>query len=61
MNIETETLPQYKNTIKTERQTLDMLSLFSIFTDDLGRLGLIVNQGKIIDASFVEVPNHQQQ
>jgi len=29
VNIETETLPYYQNTTKTERQALNMLSLFS--------------------------------
>jgi IS5 family transposase len=30
--------------------------LFSLFINELNNLGLIVNEGKIIDASFVEVP-----
>jgi IS5 family transposase len=30
--------------------------LFSLFLNELDKLGLIVNEGKIIDASFVEVP-----
>jgi len=33
--------------------------LFSIFTENLEKLGLIVNQGRIIDASFVEVPRQR--
>jgi IS5 family transposase len=36
---------------------LDLVEeLFSLFLDELERLNLIVNEGKIIDASFVEVP-----
>ena len=31
-------------------------SLFALFLKELERLNLIVNEGKIIDASFVEVP-----
>jgi transposase, IS5 family len=30
--------------------------LFDLFVKELEKLGLIVNEGKIIDASFVEVP-----
>jgi len=33
--------------------------LFSIFTEKLEKLGLIVNKGRIIDASFVEVPRQR--
>lgn len=33
--------------------------LFDLFTKELNRLGLIVNQGKIIDASFVEAPRQR--
>jgi len=36
-----------------------MDDLFSIFTENLEKLGLIVNQGRIIDASFVEVPRQR--
>jgi IS5 family transposase len=36
---------------------LDLVDeLFSLFLKELDKLGLIVNEGKIIDASFVEVP-----
>jgi IS5 family transposase len=38
--------------------------LFSLFLTELDRLHLIVNEGKIIDASFVEVPrqrNHREE
>ena len=33
--------------------------LFALFSKELSRLGLIVNEGKIIDASFVESPRHR--
>jgi IS5 family transposase len=33
--------------------------LFSLFNKELERLNLIVNEGKIIDASFVEVPRQR--
>jgi len=33
--------------------------LFSIFMENLIKIGLIVNQGRIIDASFVEVPRQR--
>lgn len=33
--------------------------LFDLFSKELNRLGLIVNEGKIIDASFVEAPRQR--
>jgi len=33
--------------------------LFALFLKELDKLGLIVNEGKIIDASFVEVPRQR--
>jgi IS5 family transposase len=33
--------------------------LFALFLDKLNALGLIINEGKIIDASFVEVPRQR--
>lgn len=33
--------------------------IFSLFVKELEKLGLIVNEGKIIDASFVEVPKQR--
>jgi len=33
--------------------------LFTMFLNELSKLGLIVNEGKIIDASFVEVPRQR--
>jgi IS5 family transposase len=33
--------------------------LFSLFSNELQKLNLIVNEGKIIDASFVEVPRQR--
>lgn len=39
---------------------LDLVKeLFDLFTKELNRLGLIVNEGKIIDASFVEAPRQR--
>jgi len=32
-----------------------LIDLFSVFTENLEKIELIVNQGRIIDASFVEV------
>jgi IS5 family transposase len=36
-----------------------VVSLFSLFIQELERLNLIINKGKIIDASFVEVPRQR--
>lgn len=36
-----------------------VLSLFSLFIQELEKLNLIINEGKIIDASFVEVPRQR--
>ncbi len=33
--------------------------LFNLFLNELNKLGLIVNEGKIVDASFVEVPRQR--
>lgn len=33
--------------------------LFNLFLEELEKLGLIVNEGKIVDASFVEVPRQR--
>jgi IS5 family transposase len=39
---------------------LDLVKpLFELFSKELNRLGLIVNEGKIIDASFVEAPRQR--
>jgi len=39
---------------------LDMVEeLFALFLKELDKLGLIVNEGKIIDASFVETPRQR--
>jgi len=45
----------------TERLTdIDLIpALFDLFGKELARLGLIVNEGKIIDASFVEAPKQR--
>ena len=51
------------NTIWNFRQQLTDLGmveeLFDLFLKELDRLGLVVNEGKIIDASFVEVPRQR--
>jgi IS5 family transposase len=48
------------NTIWNFREQLTNLglvdNLFSRFIDELGKLNLIVNEGRIVDASFIEVP-----
>jgi IS5 family transposase len=33
--------------------------LFALFTNQLEKLGLIINEGKILDASFIEVPKQR--
>ena len=33
--------------------------LFNLFLEELERLNLTVNEGKIVDASFIEVPNQR--
>jgi hypothetical protein len=33
--------------------------IFEVFLKELEKLGLIVNEGKIIDASFIEVPRQR--
>ena len=33
--------------------------VFDLFLKELGQLGLIVNEGKIVDASFIEVPKQR--
>jgi len=45
----------------SERLTdLDLIKqLFNLFGGELNRLGLIVNEGKIVDASFVEAPRQR--
>ena len=48
------------NTIWNFREQLTELGLvdqlFSLFINELSKLNLIVNEGKIVDASFIEVP-----
>ena len=39
---------------------LDLIEpLFNLFLDELNTLGLVVNEGKIVDASFIEVPKQR--
>ena len=51
------------NTIRNFSEKLTDLGivkeLFDLFGSELNRLGLIVNEGKIIDASFVEAPRQR--
>jgi len=51
------------NTVWNFREKITDLGLveelFSLFLEKLNTLGLIINEGKIIDASFVEVPRQR--
>lgn len=55
-------IPDSKTVWKFREQLIDLgiiLDLFSLFNNELEKLGLIAHQGKIIDASFVEVPRQR--
>jgi len=55
-------IPDSKTVWKFREQLVDLglvESLFSLFTAELDKLGLILNEGKIVDASFVEVPKQR--
>lgn len=41
----------------TDLEAIELL--FNLFLEELEKLGLIVNEGKIVDASFVEVPRQR--
>ena len=47
-------------TFRDQLTNLGMVeALFSLFLKELDKLGFIVNEGKIVDASFVEVPRQR--
>jgi transposase, IS5 family len=55
-------VPDSKTVWKFKEQLIDLAliePLFILFLTQLETLGLIVNEGKIIDASFVEVPKQR--
>lgn len=55
-------IPDSKTVWKFREQLIDLgiiLDLFSLFNRELEKLGLIAHQGRIVDASFVEVPKQR--
>jgi IS5 family transposase len=57
-----DVIPDSKTVWNFRQQLVDLElvdSIFSLFVKELEKLGLIVNEGKIIDASFVEVPKQR--
>ena len=55
-------VPDSRTVWKFREQLTDLglvEELFALFLNELSRLDLIVNEGKIIDASFVEVPRQR--
>ena len=55
-------IPDSKTVWNFREQIIDLQIvdlLFDLFVKELEKLGLIVNEGKIIDASFVEVPRQR--
>jgi len=55
-------IPDSKTIWKFREQLIDLgiiLDLFQLFNDRLESIGLIGHQGKIVDASFVEVPRQR--
>jgi IS5 family transposase len=55
-------IPDSKTVWNFREQIIDLQIvdlLFDLFIKELEKLGLIVNEGKIIDASFVEVPRQR--
>ncbi len=58
----TDDIPDSRTVWNFREQLTDLgliEELFDLFLKELEKLGLIVNQGKIIDASFVEVPKQR--
>jgi IS5 family transposase len=54
-----DTIPDRRTIWNFREQITDLElveELFNLFLDKLNALGLIINEGKIVDASFVEVP-----
>lgn len=55
-------IPESKTVWNFREQLVDLKlvdDLFSLFLKELEALGLILNEGKIIDASFIEVPKQR--
>ena len=55
-------IPDSKTVWNFREQLIDLKlvdSVFSLFIKELEQLGLVVNEGKIIDASFIEVPKQR--
>ncbi len=55
-------IPDSKTVWKFREQLIELgviLDLFALFNNKLESLGLIAHQGKIVDASFVEVPKQR--
>lgn len=57
-----DVIPDSKTVWNFRQQIVDLElvdEIFSLFIKELEKLGLIVNEGKIIDASFIEVPKQR--
>ncbi len=57
-----DVIPESKTVWNFRQQIVDLElvdTIFNLFIKELEKLGLIVNEGKIIDASFVEVPKQR--
>jgi IS5 family transposase len=55
-------IPDSKTVWNFREQLIDLKLVdvvFDLFVKELGKLGLVVNEGKIIDASFIEVPKQR--
>ena len=55
-------IPDSKTVWKFKEQLVDLKlvdKIFDLFLEELKKLGLIINEGKIIDASFIEVPKQR--
>lgn len=57
-----DVIPDSKTVWNFRQQIVDLElvdAIFELFLKELEKLGLVVNEGKIIDASFVEVPRQR--
>lgn len=57
-----DVVPDSKTVWNFRQQIVDLQlidKIFELFLSELGRLNLVVNEGKIIDASFIEVPRQR--
>jgi IS5 family transposase len=57
-----DAIPDSKTVWNFREQLIDLQlidSIFDLFLKELDRLNLIINEGKIIDASFIEVPKQR--